>query len=219
MTTMPSLPPTSYAILGVLSFRDEMSGYDVRKYADASIAWFYWSPAPSQIYAELRRLRDVGLVDERRDPADDRRNKRRYRLTDAGRQALADWIARSPTDPPVTKHPVMLRLWAGHNLPDPDTLARVLDEYERWCRDVLDHLQFMRERSTEVEEWRYPAVVARWGVRHYEAELENIQAVRADLANLHPKTQGTSPSAVRPRDVEGSRLRCGPPTSRCRPTV
>lgn len=187
------LPPTSYAILGVLSFRDEMSGYDVRKYADVSIAWFYWSPAPSQIYAELRRLRDLGLVEERQVPQDDLRNKRVYRLTDTGRETLAEWIAQSPTDPPVYKHPVMLRLWAGHNAEDPDELTRVLDEYEQWCNEVLEHLRYMRDRAQDVELWRYPAVVARWGVRHYEAELENIREVRKDLARTKRKSSSERP--------------------------
>ena len=177
------LPPTSYALLGLLSFKDGMSGYDIRKSADASIAWFYWSPAPSQIYAELRRLRDKGLVVEEEVPADELRNKRQYTLTDEGRAVLAEWIAKSPTDPPAYKHPVMLRLWAGASV-DPDVLRGVLDDYEDWCKDVLEHLRFMRENAEQVEHWRYPAVVARWGVRHYEAEIANIQAIRDDLERL-----------------------------------
>lgn len=186
MAAERSLPPTSYALLGLLSFRDEMSGYDIRKYADASIAWFYWSPAPSQIYAELRRLRDRGLVTERKADDADSRNRRVYALTAAGREALAGWIGQSPTDAPIYKHPVMLRLWAGENV-EPEVLDRVLDEYETWCHDVLEHLQFMRKNAEQVEGWRYPAIVARWGVRHYEAEVENIQAVRSDLRKLARK--------------------------------
>lgn len=178
------LAPTSYAILGILSFRDEMSGYDVRKYADVSIAWFYWSPAPSQIYAELRRLRDLGLIAEREVDQDDLRRKRVYTLTDTGRSTLADWIARSPTDPPVSKHPVMLRLWAGHNAENPEQLNQVLDEYESWCQEMLIHLRYMRDQAEDREIWRLPAIVARWGVRHYEAELKNLTEVRKDLAEL-----------------------------------
>lgn len=192
------LPPTSYAILGVLSFLDEMSGYDVRKYADASIAWFYWSPAPSQVYAELRRLRDRGLVDERKVAQDALRNKRVYRLTESGREALRSWIGNGH-EGPILKHSPMLRLWAGHN--DPAALGQVLDDYESWCRDMLEHLKWMRDEAEKVDAWRYPAVVARWGVRHYEAELGNVEAVRVDLKELEerrpsrtaPSRRGNSP--------------------------
>ena len=178
------LPATSFAILGVLSFRDEMSGYDVRQYAENSIAWFYWSPAPSQIYAELRRLRDRGLVEERDAPDADARGKRLYRITDAGRAVLRDWIGGAP-EPMVMKHAPMLRVWAGHNA-DPDELAVVLDEYEASVRDRLDHLRHMRDNAELNEVWRFPAVVARWGVRQYEAELENLRLVREELNRLNP---------------------------------
>ena len=186
-----ALPATSHAILGVLSFRDEMSGYDVRKYAENSIAWFYWSPAPSQIYAELRRLRDRGLVEERDAPDADARGKRLYRLTPAGRAALHDWIG-SPVDPMVMKHGPMLRVWAGHNA-SPDELAAVLDEYEASVRDRLDHLRRMRDSAEDNESWRFPAVVARWGVRQYEAELETLRLVRDELRDL-----GAPEAAERP---------------------
>ena len=176
------LPATSYAILGVLSFRDEMSGYDVRKYAENSIAWFYWSPAPSQIYAELRRLRDRGLVEERDAPDADARGKRLYRLTDAGRTALHEWID-SPADPMVVKHGPMLRVWAGHNATGHE-LTSVLDEWEAAVEERLAHLRRMRDNAELNEVWRYPAVVARWGVRQYEAELENLRLVREEINRL-----------------------------------
>ncbi|MFI8792971.1 hypothetical protein [Streptomyces sp. NPDC055105] len=50
------LPPTAWAVLGLLSFPGERTGYELKKWADASLRFFYWSPAISQIYAELRRL-------------------------------------------------------------------------------------------------------------------------------------------------------------------
>ena len=84
-----SLPMTAYALLGLLSFDRELSGYDLKKWADSSLRFFYWSPATSQIYAELKRLEKLGLVSARETPQDELRNKRVYRITDAGRDALA----------------------------------------------------------------------------------------------------------------------------------
>jgi DNA-binding PadR family transcriptional regulator len=177
-----ALPATSYAILGLLSYGDAMSGYDVRKMAERSIAWFYWSPSPSQIYAELRRLRDVGLVDETTLDHAERRSKRLYSLTPAGRDALRRWIAGGQ-EPAVLKHSTMLKLWSGR-FADGETLDGLLDEYEGWCTERLAHLRRMRERAADEEVWAFPGVVARWGVRHYESELENIAQVRKDLAAL-----------------------------------
>ncbi|MCB0995054.1 MAG: PadR family transcriptional regulator, partial [Acidimicrobiales bacterium] len=83
MAEGPRITPTGYAVLGLLSFGRELSGYDLKKWADASLRFFYWSPAVSQIYGELKKLSTAGLVAEREVPVDDLRNKRVYTLTDA----------------------------------------------------------------------------------------------------------------------------------------
>ncbi len=58
-----ALPPTAYAVLGTLAFGRELSGYDIKKWADASLGFFYWSPALSHIYRELARLEERALVE------------------------------------------------------------------------------------------------------------------------------------------------------------
>src|SRR5260370_40166839 len=85
---MEDLPPTAWAVLGLLSFDRELSGYDLRKWANASLRFFYGSPAMSQIYRELRRLEGGG--DAASPPAaEGARRKGPYRITPAGRAAPA----------------------------------------------------------------------------------------------------------------------------------
>ena len=55
-----TLTPTEYAVLGLLT-SGEQSGYDLQKYAERSVGYF-WTPAKSRIYATLPRLVDEGLV-------------------------------------------------------------------------------------------------------------------------------------------------------------
>ena len=57
---LPSLRATSWAVLGLLSFGEELSGYDLKKWADWSLRFFYWAPSYSQIYGELRKLEEIG---------------------------------------------------------------------------------------------------------------------------------------------------------------
>jgi PadR family transcriptional regulator AphA len=52
------LSMTSYGVLGLLTF-GAMSGYDLTKQAERSIGYF-WTPAKSQVYSELRRLAEMG---------------------------------------------------------------------------------------------------------------------------------------------------------------
>src|SRR5437899_2905799 len=60
VTDRTRLPTTSYAVLGLLSFRGAMSRYDLKKWSDFSLRFFCWSPATSNIYGELKRLRSLG---------------------------------------------------------------------------------------------------------------------------------------------------------------
>src|SRR2546428_7414477 len=64
-TTARRANTSRYAILGVLS-RRPMSGYDVKKLIERSIAHF-WSESYGQIYPILNRLAAEGLAERRRE--------------------------------------------------------------------------------------------------------------------------------------------------------
>src|SRR6266849_4631958 len=107
---MEELPPTAWAVLGLWSFDRERSGYDLRKWANASLRFCYGSPAMSQIYRELRRLESCGYAASRPAPSEGARRKRLYRITSAGRDGLAAWLRHAPVEAPVLKHSVALRV-------------------------------------------------------------------------------------------------------------
>lgn len=124
--TVPALPATSWAVLGLLSFGRELSGYDIKKWSDRSLGLFYWSPSFSQIYSELKRLEQAGLAGSRLVPPEaGSRDKRVYRITDEGLAAVRTWARTAPLDPPVLKHGPMLRLWLGHLL-EPERMREIL---------------------------------------------------------------------------------------------
>jgi DNA-binding PadR family transcriptional regulator len=174
------LPATAWAVLGLLSFDRELSGYDLKKWADNSLRFFYWAPAISQVYGELRRLEKLGYVTSRKAPQDELRNKRMYRLTPAGRLALSDWVQHSPVDPPVLKHGVGLRVWLGH-LADPDQLRRVVEEHRDYAQRMLDEACTAREIAEPNPEWAYPVIMTRWAERYYAAERDLTEELLADL--------------------------------------
>src|ERR1051325_176878 len=79
-------------ILGLLSYAP-MSGYDMKQAVDRSTR-FFWAASYGQIYPELKRLEQEGLV-EGKDAPNGGRTRRVYRLTKAGREALAEWLLGS----------------------------------------------------------------------------------------------------------------------------
>jgi DNA-binding PadR family transcriptional regulator len=73
----------------------ESSGYDLAKGFDASLANF-WMATPQQLYRELDRLVDAGLIQARVVEQKRRPNKRMYSLTEAGRAAILEFTAHPP---------------------------------------------------------------------------------------------------------------------------
>src|SRR3989442_14232086 len=79
-----------YAILGVLS-RRAMSGYDVKKLIERSIAHF-WNESYGQIYPILNRLAAEGLAERRRGRPRGRPERHGYSPTPKGPPELQRWL-------------------------------------------------------------------------------------------------------------------------------
>lgn len=84
------LPGTAYAILGLLSLRP-WTAYELTKQMERSIDTF-WSRASSRLYAEVKRLADLGLAVASKDSVG-RRPRTTYTITPEGRGALEAWLA------------------------------------------------------------------------------------------------------------------------------
>ncbi|WP_351235216.1 PadR family transcriptional regulator [Streptomyces sp. NPDC002133] len=178
------MPATAWAVLGLLSFPGERTGYELKKWADASLRFFYRSPAISRIYAELRRLEGLGHVTSQRSGPQEPRAERRYAITEAGRSALANWAgADGDAGPPVLKHPLVLRVWLGH-LAAPERLRALVDEHIDRTRAELKEVRAAPARAEGVDDWAHPQVALRWSERHHLAELELAGALLNDLERI-----------------------------------
>src|SRR5918996_4372933 len=83
------LSATAKVILGMLAARPR-SGYEIKQLVDKSTR-FFWAASYGQIYPELRRLEEAGLVAGTADHQGGRR-RTRYTLTPAGRARLREWL-------------------------------------------------------------------------------------------------------------------------------
>jgi DNA-binding PadR family transcriptional regulator len=190
------LPPTAWAVLGLLSFPGERTGYELKKWADASLRHFYWSPAISQIYAELRRLETLGYATSRRSGPEEPRAKRSYAITDEGRTALVGWAGSAEdAGPPVLKHPLLLRVWLGH-LAAPEHLRALVCEHIAHTRGELKEVRDALARADGQEAWTHPQIALRWSGRRLQAEIELAEAMLADLA----ESTASAPPGQPPKD-------------------
>ena len=164
-----NLPVTAYALLGLLTFGDELTGYELKQRADVTLRFYWVSPAMSQIYSELARLAGLGLVAT----VDDGGGTARYRITDEGRATVRTWMSETPAGFPVLKHPVALRLLMGH-LTDPATTRAMLEEYvgdlAAARRDLAGVRESLRGRDAPGEAFHHPSLVADWGLSYFDSE-------------------------------------------------
>ena len=170
---VPDLPATSWAVLGILSFETELSGYDIKRWADQSLAFFYWAPSQSQIYTELRRLERLGLATSRVEQTHEARSRRLYGITESGRRSMRRWADEMPAEPVVLKHSHILRLWAAHN-GDLDRLRAALVEYRDQALRTADAAIAHAVGSRREDAWRFSGVALEWSERFYRDEAARI---------------------------------------------
>ncbi|GAA3490016.1 PadR family transcriptional regulator [Streptomyces cremeus] len=187
---LPALPATSWAVLGLLSFGEELSGYDLKKWSDWSLRFFYWSPSFSQIYSELKRLEKAGYATSRLVAQETgSRDKRVYRITGEGLAAVRRWAREAPVDPPVLKHGPMLRLWLGHLL-EPDQMRDILARHREFAEKMRRRALADVEGAKGETAWAYPTLTLKWAERHYAAERDLADAMLADIEELERGTGG-----------------------------
>jgi DNA-binding PadR family transcriptional regulator len=115
-----------YALLALLA-NGPRTGYGLRTAMREPVG-FFWTASHSQIYPELAVLEDGGLVRHRVIEGRGPRDTKEYRLTAAGRRALADWAVTPPGDAPE-RDELMVKVFALWTAPVEQ--ARALIEMQR----------------------------------------------------------------------------------------
>jgi DNA-binding PadR family transcriptional regulator len=126
------LGPTSYVILGLLALGAQ-SGYDIKQLADMSTRHF-WATSYGQIYPELRRLTQAGLI-KAEDASRGNRERTLYHLTAEGRKALHAWVADGTVQAVEIRDEMLLKLFFA------DAMSG---------KETVKHLGAMRRRHQEV---------------------------------------------------------------------
>lgn len=115
----------------------------------------YWFTSRRNMYAEPKRLADLGYLSASKQPG--RTHDRTvYHLTDRGKQALREWVAR-PTPFPRIQSEAPVRLVAGYLVPDEqlvtslrtlhaelDAVSAGLDEAERYAATLPHRERYLR---------------------------------------------------------------------------
>ena len=155
-----------HALLALLA-EGPRTGYGLVKHFEQSLA-YAWPASHSQIYPELARLRDAGLISEG-EPVP--RGGRPYELTETGLAEVRRWLRE--TDPSRTvRNEATLRLFFLWLLEPAEAEAYLQGEAER-ARTVLAELEAIAEHEDpDSPKTRAYRVALELGLRTTRARLE-----------------------------------------------
>ena len=168
------LSPTARVILGFLAV-EPRSGYDIKQHVDQSTR-FFWAASYGQIYPELKRLAEQGMV-EADGPAGERR-RTVYRLTPAGTDALAEWI-RAPEQTHEMRDEGLLKMFFAGML-EPADAIEVLERKRADHVRKLDQLHAVEEMAKTTER-RGPYSVLQYGIEMAEMAIAWCDRVIAEM--------------------------------------
>ncbi len=148
------------AALGLLA-QHPGSGYDLLKRFEKSMA-NVWPATQSQLYGELNKLADTGLIEV---SAIGPRGRKEYRATPAGRTELVRWIA-NPQDDPPERSAELLRVFLLGELPRDQARSHLIALAEHSESEVarLKELE-ATTRWTETESDTYAHAALEYGLR------------------------------------------------------
>ena len=170
---------TSYAVLGLLSVRRSWTTYELAKQVQRSLKWF-WPRAERKLYDEPKALVAEGLATARQEFTG-QRPRTVYEITDAGREALREWLGEPPA-PPATEFEGMLKVFFA-DAGSLEQLDATLAGIEATSVERLRELRGMAEQSL-AGETAYPqrrhltAVALRFQVEQEAAVLAGVRRAR-----------------------------------------
>ena len=176
------LSPSAFLMLGMIRL-GARSGYAIKKAADISTR-FFWPTSLAQVYPELARLEQAGLLTRHEDPHGSR-ERFAYELTEQGSAVLHAWLCSEREAPTQFRDEGVLRLFFADALAEEDQLALVQRLRERaggvnaWMHEEILPLAEALETSGA----RYPALVARLRADTYEYVDQWLARLETELGS------------------------------------
>jgi DNA-binding PadR family transcriptional regulator len=139
-----------YAILGLIN-RAPVTGYDIGKEFDRGLVNF-WYATHSQIYPELRRLTEEGLITFEIAMKGSKLAKKRYMITEKGKQDLKKWLSTCDKLEPTPKDLFRLKLYYANQM-DREKIKNHLEKQLQQRTIKLNYLEscMIKHQNTKAD--------------------------------------------------------------------
>jgi PadR family transcriptional regulator, regulatory protein AphA len=160
------LSPTAYVILGMVS-REPRSGYEIKALVDNSTR-FFWVASYGQIYPDLKKLSEAGLIEGVDAPRGERK-RTVYAITPAGTEALRSWLRQPPETFELREEGLLKLFFSGLLAPEEaaETL-RAMREHRLGVAARLREIEPKAAKKLEQSNDPYPLMVLRGGIEFNE---------------------------------------------------
>jgi DNA-binding PadR family transcriptional regulator len=175
---------TQYALLGILT-QYECTGYDMKKFIETSIGYF-WSESFGQIYPNLKKLEQQGLIRKARTADAKGPDRIIYAITPAGRKKLQQWLAK-PAEPFAERNELLLKLFFGSQL-DHDSIRSHLKRLQQTGEETLKiyagvekDIAAYKDKSPDYPFWR---ITLDYGIERTKMELKWAKSANEMLDSI-----------------------------------
>ncbi len=158
------LTPTARVILGMLNL-GARTGYEIKQAIEVSTR-FFWGASYGQIYPELRRLADAGLVTGSDAPRGAVK-RTEYRLTAEGERVLEEWLTAADYGSFEMRDELLLKFFFADLLDEADALAvvRRMRERSEWIVERFREIEpGAADGFTEGSGERFPHLALQYGI-------------------------------------------------------
>jgi PadR family transcriptional regulator, regulatory protein AphA len=182
---MEQLSATAYVILGFVR-NEPRSGYEIKAVVDNSTR-FFWAASYGQIYPELKRLSEAGLIVGADVPTGGRK-RTVYEITADGEEELRAWLRQEPETFEM-RDEGLLKLFFADALPREEALAILRSMRER-RRAINEQLRALKELKGEIED-PFPMIVLDAGLEYTEWFTDWCERMEARLLDsAHDERSG-----------------------------
>ncbi len=175
-----------YGILGLLA-EQPLHGYEVKSRFEELLGGT-WEVNIGQVYATFQRLERDELIEAVGERGD--RGKLAYRLTEAGRRSLDEWLEAPEAEPQQLREEVYDKLLLGNRIGN-GSMERLLSRQRSIHVQRLNDLAELVDRASR-ENQRGVALMLRGAILHTEADLKWLDESIKDI-----QTWATAPDRRR----------------------
>jgi PadR family transcriptional regulator AphA len=182
---MEQLSATAYVILGMVR-REPRSGYEIKGLVDNTTR-FFWAASYGQIYPELKRLSEAGLVVGAEAPTGGRR-RTVYEITADGEEALRTWL-RQPPEVFEMREEGLLKLFFADALPREEAVE-IVRAMRAHRLETAAQLRAI-EPVAEGKEDPFPLMVLRSGIEFTEWFADWCERMEAQILASAPEKRSS----------------------------